>query len=445
MKAVVVVVVLGCLSACGAGDASLIVDFVPPVGQQGLQEVQARLTLTNANGDHPKVTVRGLAEDVVVVGVDVPFPCTDTGCDASISVEAGSYDVVLVLSAVDRCGSRSDVIAFSGALEVDHWEVVPLELVPSDASFDADDDGVIDVLEAVGCGRFDVDEGMQPPRVCASGHEDCCKGVTPLEGAATSFAGGSTTLPYDLDDDGVTLATVSPFALDATEVTWGQLERCVAAGVCLADRPESAARLTLAAPIDRRLPVQGLAPVDAAVLCAFFGKRLPDDDAWDFAASDRAGVRARYPFDGGDVADSVGCDPEDPAPAARHRAAGRDCGFGPAPVASFSTSYAARGTGSPVAELAGNVAEWTLVRGAAGSDVDDADFDGIPDGITAVVLRGGGAAGFVQLLENDLPLVFEVGSESDRRALQGVTPEAGFRCAAEAAVVVVEEPACPAP
>ncbi len=435
---VVVVVVAGCRDV---GDAQLLVELVSPVGQQGLQQVEARLTLTDDKGQHPAVTVRDLKEDVVVAGVDVPFPCGDAGCEASISVDAGSYDATLVLSAVDRCGARAPVLAFDGVVDVDHWEVVVVDLRPSDASFDADTDGVIDVLEAVSCGRFDVDEGAQPPRACAAGHEECCAGVTALEGAATFFAGGTTTLPYDLDGDGVTLTPVPAFALDATEATFGQLERCVAAGVCLAGRPEDPARKALAE-VDRRQPVRGLLPVDAAVFCGFFGKQLPDDASWDLAAADRDGVRARYPFDGGDIVESVGCDPEDPAPSARHRAAGKDCDPGPAAVASFTSTYAERGTGSPLADLAGNVAEWTLVRGT-GADDDDADFDGIPDGASAVVLRGGGAGSFVQLLENDLPLVFEIASESDRNALQAVVAETGFRCAAPVAPVVVDEPACP--
>jgi len=59
-----------------------------------------------------------------------------------------------------------------------------------------------------------------------------------------------------------------------------------------------------------------------------------------------------------------------------------------------------------------------------------------------VVLRGGGVGSFVELLENDLPVVFDVASDAARIA--AVSAVAGFRCAADVARAVVDEPVCPA-
>lgn len=422
--------------------ASVLVSFVNDGEQQSLARVRARLTLTDENGDHPSLRVLNIgADDERVTAVDVPLACNEVSCGGDLRVDAGSYDAQLILSAVDRCGARSDILAFAGAFEVAHWGNADLALGLDDASFDADSDGIIDVLEAASCGRFDFDEGPSPPRVCGGGRDACCAGSGDVEGGMQSFVGGSTTVPYGALVGGGTVA-VSAFAIDASEVTFGQVERCVLAGACLQNRPEAPARLALEGGVDRRLPAQGLAPVDASAVCAFYGKVLPDDAAWDFAAADRGGVRARFPLDV-DAGDVISCRENGVGPAAAHQAFEQDCPAEPLRVGSYTSSYSVRGSGTPVADLAGNVAEWTLVRGASSNDEKDDDGDGIPDDVIAVVLRGGGVGSFVQLLENDLPIFFEVASASDRRALAAAVPEAGFRCAAAAAPAVTPEPACP--
>jgi formylglycine-generating enzyme required for sulfatase activity len=259
------------------------------------------------------------------------------------------------------------------------------------------------------------------------------------------FAGGEVTLPYDRDGvGGNDVVVVAPFALDSTEFTFGALARCVAEGLCLPGRPEHPVRQRLAEGVDPRLPVQGLNPVDAAVACAWAGRRLPRDAEWHAAAALRAGgPPGTYPFDV-DGGAPVGCEPDDPPPAARHRAAGRSCGDGePLPVGSFTTTLVERGEGTPVADLAGNVAEWAIVGDVDG--VDDVDGDGVPDGAAAVTLRGGGAASFLQLLENGLPVVFDLDDVVDVTRLQAVASVAGFRCASDDVVEVAAEPVCPAP
>lgn len=437
---------LAMLAGCvGRGEASVLLSFVDAGAVESLVGVRARLTLTDAEGRHPALTVRGVgADDVGVEGVDVPLPCDGDACRGTIVVDPGAYDVALTLSALDRCAARGDVLVFAGQVTVGHWETVGVDLVPAEAAFDDDGDGIISVLEASGCGRFDAVDDAAPARQCGPGREGCCLEASAVAGGQMRFVGGAVTLPYDRDgvagnDD----VTVAPFALDSTEFTFGSLGRCVAAGACLVGRPDHPARVRLADGVDPRLPVTSLSPADAAVACAWAGRRLPKDAEWYAAAALRGdGTTAAFPFDV-DAGVAVGCLAEDPPPAARHRAAGRDCGDGgPLPVGSFLQTLVERGEGTPVADLAGNVAEWTVI-GSAG--VDDVDGDGIPDGATAIALRGGGAASFVQLLENELVLLFDAGDAADVARLAAATAAAGFRCASDDVVAVVDEPVCPAP
>ena len=290
LAASLVCVVVNAAGCRNGEDASVLVEFVSAADQTALVGVRARLTLTDPKtGDHPILRVLGIdRDDVDVVAVDVPLECDAVGCSANLSVQAGSYDAHLVLSALDRCGVRGDVLSFSGSAVVEHWAASDIDLNLDDELNDGDDDGVLDALEATACGRFDFDEGMQPPRQCGASRTDCCVDVTDLEGGMSTFAGGATPLPYGVDVGGGSV-DVAAFALDATEVTWGALERCVLAGKCLQNRPGDPARQALAFGVDRRTPVQGLLPADAAAVCAFYGKVLPDDAAWDFAAADLNG------------------------------------------------------------------------------------------------------------------------------------------------------------
>jgi formylglycine-generating enzyme required for sulfatase activity len=436
--------VLAATGCVGRGEASVLLSFVDGADVDGLVGVRARLTLTDADGRHPALTLRVPgAESLGVEGLDVPLPCDDTGCRGVVVVDPGRYTVTLTLSALDRCAVRGDVLRFAGDVEVGHWEAATANLSLVQADFDADADDVIDVLEAGSCGRFDLDEGAQAARQCGPGREGCCPEASPVQGGQMVFPGGEVSLPYDRDGiAGNDVVAVAPFVLDSTEFTFGALGRCVLAGVCLAGRPEHPARVRLAAGVDPRLPVEGLAPADAAVACAWSGRRLPADAEWHAAAALRGEVTATYPFDVDDGA-PVGCVPEDPPPAARHRAAGRACGDGaPLPVGSFLQTLVERGEGTPVADLAGNVAEWTVIGEADSVDVDN---DGVPDGAVAVALRGGGAGSILPLLENNLPVIFDVGDAVDLTRLRTATPVAGFRCAASAASPPPPEPACPAP
>lgn len=428
------------------GEASVLVDLTPLTEQGNLRGVGARLTLTDEDGEHPRAVLSGVGDDGgdrAFDVVDLPVPCDDAGCDFSLRVRPGRYDARLVLSARDRCGAAADVFAYAGVVDVEHWGVDRVVLDADSADFDGDADGVIDVLEAAACGRFGFVEGAAPPQACSVVSDVCCEGTSPLEGKMQSFAGGATTLPYDKDGvAGSDVVDVAAFALDATEVSYGQFERCVLAGACQANALEAPARRALQEGVDRRTPVRDVSPVDAAAYCAFVGKRLPRDAEWDFAAADRDGARARYPIDV-DVGASISCDPAALGPAAAHQEAEASCDVEPQRVGAFASSIARRGVGDGVADLAGNVAEWTLIGGAVEDAIADVDADGVPDGAVAVVLRGGGAASVVELLENDLPLVFDVDDEGDRAALIAAQANAGFRCAADVAIAPPVEGACP--
>jgi formylglycine-generating enzyme required for sulfatase activity len=234
---------------------------------------------------------------------------------------------------------------------------------------------------------------------------------------------------------------VSSFALDATEVTWSTFARCVAAGACLPNQPTHPARVALDdVTLDLRTPVVGLLPVEAEQLCTWLHKRLPTDDEWDFAAADRGpGTRARYPFD--TLADVVECrESTTGALAANHQAHGRDCPGVPLPVGTYTSSLITRGAGSALADLAGNVAEWTRVPGTSTLHPD------FPARTDEVDVRGGGASSFVELLENDVALRVQPTLDADviHQRLLGLAKTTGVRCASDAAIDVVE-PSCPTP
>jgi formylglycine-generating enzyme required for sulfatase activity len=307
-------------------------------------------------------------------------------------------------------------------VELKRFDSPVIELDQVSFAFDGDGDGVRNVLEHATCGRFDRDDGAAPPQACLDDADPCCAAVSPLEGHMTAFVGGAHT-----SADG-TAITVAPFALDATEVTWQQLASCVAACACLVDQTAHPARVALAGDADPRGPVVGLNPAEAEALCGFFGKRLPLDEEWDFAAAHRDGgpLRARYPWD--DAGGAVGCQTDFAGVAANFSMPGEACAGAPLPVGGFGSSHAVRGAGGPLADLGGNVAEWTLVRGSTAPVVPE-----VPAGHDAVVLRGGGALSPLALLENDLPVVarFPASGDADawRASIARLAESAGVRCA----------------
>lgn len=477
-RAVVVVALLAVAGALGCAppeaSADVLVEGLSPSTIGSLRAPRAELHVLDAEGRSARARVHAPSDDrEVLVTSPLPLSCDDGLCQLSLGLPAGTYHFALHVFAQDRCGAEARVATLESAEEgvsLAPNQRVIVELPRQRFAFDDDGDGIENALELAVCGRVDVPDAIySPPRACGEGSACCPTGddglpIVPsdLLGRATYFEGSEAHLRAD----GST-AVVAPFFLDATEVPYGALERCVAAGACLYGKPQHPARVALADDERRRdLPVVGLDPREAEELCAFLEKRLPTDDEWDFAAAFRApGVRARFPWseggsealldddgalDGGleDVGHrELGCWPSDDDVSANHRATGRSCPRRPLPVGSYGASFARRGDGAPLADLAGNVYEWTREPAASGAPAEeDPRF---PADTARMFLRGGNYDAPPQLLENDLRLRVR---PSD---LERLVPVAGVRCArsilpgedlisVEEALLPPLEPTCPA-
>jgi formylglycine-generating enzyme required for sulfatase activity len=133
------------------------------------------------------------------------------------------------------------------------------------------------------------------------------------------------------------------FWLSRTEVTVAAYERCVEVGVCAASAIPSSARVFGGA----RLPVTGVAWIDASTYCHWRGGRLPTEAEWERAA--RGGDERPFPW--GWQWDTS---------RANHGALTPTCvdaddGFAlTAPVGSFAEGASREGA----LDLAGNVMEW---------------------------------------------------------------------------------------
>jgi formylglycine-generating enzyme required for sulfatase activity len=138
-------------------------------------------------------------------------------------------------------------------------------------------------------------------------------------------------------------ADVSPFELDAFEVTEGAYASCVEAGRCRS--------LPLTGEPGRALG--GMARADAEAYCSFRGGRLPTDDEWTFAAS--GAPSRRYPWG-------------ETGAVCRRGAWGLvdgPCGFG-FTGPELAGGHPAGATGTGLYDMAGNVAEWVQSDGPAG-------------------------------------------------------------------------------
>ncbi|MBI1948277.1 MAG: SUMF1/EgtB/PvdO family nonheme iron enzyme [Deltaproteobacteria bacterium] len=448
------------LSGCTApGDATVLASLPELENRLPLREPRATLDVLDAEGRAAAVELAEPVEGApTLLQSPLPVPCTEAGqCSIGLRLAPGRYRFVLHVAAQDRCGTEGELLRFaSGEVEVAAFGSSTAALQLERADFDGDGDGVPAFFELLTCGRFDVVDGAAPA-ACLDPADPCCKEGSPLEGRRTAFAGGSHTRA-----DG-SVAEIAPFALDATEATWRQLARCVAARACLVNQPEHPVRQVMAsAPADE--PVYGLTPAEAEQLCAFADARLPQDDEWDFAAAHRdAGTRGRYPWDGDDLGalvvrvgqgpsrapagddDVVGCDAADPGVSANHQRRQAACPGAPLPVGSFPSSNVRRGAGVPLADLGGNVAEWTVVPGGS------LTIPEVPDGAAAVVLRGGDATSPIELLENDIPVVSRQPANGDATAwsttVRRLSAMAGVRCAVSVddgttAPPFVAEPSC---
>ncbi len=462
--ALAVAVCASSFAACNEEPASatVLLDLAAFQGAalSGVSAPRATLDVFDEDGK-PAIVSVVLPDEQRRVTSPVPMICDDGACRLSMELDPGRYAMRLRVTAEDRCGTEAqllELLPLVDTIDLSPHETLDVPFDVSDASFDDDLDGIANVLEPLVCGRFDVVDRDRPATMCLTDRDACCaRGASPLQGRMAVFAGGDHALA-----DGTTIP-VAPFALDATEATVAAFERCVAAGACLAGDRDHAARATLDSDaVDRSLPQTGLTPKEAAEVCAFMGKRLPTDDEWDFAAAHRDdGARGRYPWDDDaldlvidaqDVghgalpnAAAIGCRPDD-APAANHAAHGADCPDAKVAVGAYASTFVRRGRGAAVADLAGNVAEWTVVEGT-----DGATHDVLPAAdVAAVVLRGGGAASFVELLENDFVVKVkrpEAGADGAAfvATIRRLSAEAGFRCAVTMDDVDAEPPGADEP
>jgi len=205
---------------------------------------------------------------------------------------------------------------------------------------------------------------------------------------AGTFTMGSAT--GEEDEKPPHEVSVAAFFLDETEVTVAQYRACVEAGECPeppATTGEGAAEDSLCnyrAPHRERHPVNCVTLPEAATFCSWAQKRLPTEQEWEYAA--RGAEGRTYPWGSAAPASSRAnaCGPECVALAASlgfvFSAAYADSdGYGStAPVGSFAEGSTPEG----LADLAGNVWEWT--------ETELCPYDAPGCGSGAWVIRGGG-------------------------------------------------------
>jgi formylglycine-generating enzyme required for sulfatase activity len=171
--------------------------------------------------------------------------------------------------------------------------------------------------------------------------------------------------------------TLSPYFIDAYEVTVARYRACVDAGVCSEPRLDAAQGCTYTAtPGARELfPVTCVAWADADSYCAWDGRRLPSEAEWEFAARGEAG--RKFPW--GDTFECNRAVLSGSSQCAEHA--------GQLPKRVGSTPRGASPEG--VFDLAGNAWEWVNDRAGSYSSAAQQDPQGSTTG-TSRVQRGGG-------------------------------------------------------
>lgn len=183
--------------------------------------------------------------------------------------------------------------------------------------------------------------------------------------------------PGYLDHTPVHDVTLSPFWIDAFEVTVGQYRACVESGTCraLSTDPERGCTYTDDPGEGERVAVGCVHIDDAVTYCDWDGgRRLPTEAEWERAAR---GTESRsYPW-----GDSFDCTR---AAAGAGTACVNRAIAGPVEVGSFPAGDTPEG----IHDMAGNVAEWVSDIAAAYSSVAVVDPVGATSGASRI-LRGG--------------------------------------------------------
>jgi eukaryotic-like serine/threonine-protein kinase len=198
--------------------------------------------------------------------------------------------------------------------------------------------------------------------------------------------GSATDKDYERPPHEVELTRA--FDLDRAEVTAADYQRCVQAGKCTpsgvhgprateADVEKRGSLCTAADPAKARHPITCVDQAQAAVYCAFMGKRLPTEAEWEYAA--RGADGRAYPW-GND------------APACEHanvaRVQGQGCGRPRGTMAVGSLPAGASAFGA--LDMAGNTWEWVADGWDPGAYAKGARVDPVtPATGERGVLRGG--------------------------------------------------------
>lgn len=143
--------------------------------------------------------------------------------------------------------------------------------------------------------------------------------------------------------------TVPTFYLDQTEVTTAAFKACVDAGRCTAPNTGSLCNWGQADKADH--PINCVDFTQASVYCSWAQKRLPTEEEWEYAARGAGGSRYTW---GADAPDQQLCWRRDLIPCD-----GGTCSLGTCAVGQSERTLLGARAAQGVADLAGDVWEWT--------------------------------------------------------------------------------------